>query len=132
MSEQNVGAIVSLTPPQDGSELWEAKQVELVKNLPPGDIAGRKQIDWSFGPVKVSGYLDTNTLEVGLSISVAGISLGNIYGNLKDGVGVKVNLLVAKGEIRFYLKNGNELWVHLEIKIIFDGSYNGDYKIISF
>ncbi|KXJ87350.1 hypothetical protein Micbo1qcDRAFT_208361 [Microdochium bolleyi] len=131
MSEQNVGAIVSLTPPDDGDVFWEAKQVELVKNLPPGDIQGRKSIDWSFGPVKVSGYIDTNTLEVGLTVSVAGISLGNIFGNLKDGVGIKVNLLIAKGEIRFYLKNGNEVWIHLDIKIVFDGHYEGDYKIVT-
>lgn len=62
---------------------------------------------------------------------VAGISLGNLYGQLQDGVGVKVDLLVVKGEIKFYLKNGNELWTYLDISISFDGSYNGDYKIVS-
>ena len=61
-----------------------------------------------------------------------GISLGNIYGSLKDGVGVDVDLFVAKGSIKFYLKNGNELWVNLQLSITFDGSYDGDYKIISF
>ena len=61
-----------------------------------------------------------------------GISLGTIYGNLKDGVGVNVDLWVASGSLRFYLKNGNELWIHLDIKVSFDGSFSGDYKIISF
>lgn len=61
-----------------------------------------------------------------------GIDLGTIHGNLKDGVVLKVNIFVAKGEIRFYLKNGNELWVSLSLKIKFDGSFEGDYKIISF
>jgi hypothetical protein len=61
-----------------------------------------------------------------------GISLGTIYGNLKDGVGVNVDLWVASGSLRFYLKNGNELWIHVDIKISFDGSFSGDYKIISF
>ncbi|KAH8780075.1 hypothetical protein F5883DRAFT_517030 [Diaporthe sp. PMI_573] len=131
MAEQNVGAIVALSPPEKGANIWEAKQVELVRNLPPGDDQGRKSIDWEFGPVKVTGYVDTNTFEVGLTISIAGINVGNIYGNLNDGVGLKVDLLVASGEIRFYLKNGNEVWVHLDVKIVFDGKYEGDYKIIT-
>lgn len=63
---------------------------------------------------------------------MVGINLGNIYGNLKDGVGLKVDLFVVSGEIKFYLKNGNELWVHLDLKVKFDGHYEGDYKILSF
>ncbi|KAK1983800.1 hypothetical protein LZ30DRAFT_465226 [Colletotrichum cereale] len=131
MAEQNVGAVVALSPPQEGDNIWEAKQVELVRNMPPGDVDGRQSIDWSFGPVKVTGYVDTNTFEIGVSISIVGINVGNIYGNLKDGVGLKINLLAAKGEIRFYLKNGNEIWIHLDVKIVFDGHYEGDYKIMS-
>lgn len=82
-------------------------------------------------PSQVTGYIDTNTFEVGLSVSVVGINVGNIYGNLKDGVGVKINLIAASGEIRFYLKNGNEVWVHLDVKVVFDGHYQGDYKILT-
>jgi len=66
-----------------------------------------------------------------VNVSVVGISLGNIYGNLKDGVGLNIDLIAAKGSIKFYLKNGNEVWVHLDIGIVFDGTYQGDYKIIS-
>ncbi|WQF90320.1 hypothetical protein CDEST_15334 [Colletotrichum destructivum] len=131
MTEQNVGAVVALSPPAEGDNIWEAKQVELVRNLPPSNGEGRKAIDWSFGPVKITGYIDTNTFEVGLTISIVGINVGNIFGNLKDGVGLKINLLAATGEIRFYLKNGNEVWVHLDVKIVFDGHYEGDYKIIT-
>ncbi|KXH51527.1 hypothetical protein CNYM01_07679 [Colletotrichum nymphaeae SA-01] len=131
MAEHNVGALVALSPPEEGDNVWEAKQIELHRNLPPGDDYGRHSIDWSFGPIKISGYVDTDTYGVGLTITVTGIVLGNIFGNLKDGVGVKVNLLTTKGEIRIYLKNGNEVWVHLDVKIVFDGSYQGDYKIIT-
>jgi hypothetical protein len=63
---------------------------------------------------------------------VVGINLGTIYGNLKDGVGVKIDIFVAKGSLKFYLKNGNELWIHVDIKVTFDGSFDGDYKIITF
>ena len=82
--------------------------------------------------LQITGYVDTDTYEIGVDISVLGIHLGNIYGNLKDGVGVDVDLLLAKGSIKLYLKNGNELWVNLSLKITFDGSFQGDYKIITF
>lgn len=45
---------------------------------------------------------------------------------------LRVDLFVAKGELKFYLKNKTELWINLSIKIIFDGNYSGDYKIMSF
>lgn len=61
-----------------------------------------------------------------------GISLGTVSGNLKDGIEVKVDLFVVKGALKFYLKNGNELWINVSLKVIIDGEYNGDFKIISF
>ncbi|SPJ81873.1 uncharacterized protein FTOL_09278 [Fusarium torulosum] len=131
-TDQNVGAIISLKPPAKGDNIWEAKQVDIARSLPPGDIQGRQKIEWGFGPIKITGYIDTNTYEIGVSISVAGINVGNIFGNLKDSVGLKVDLFVAKGEIRLYLKHGNEIWVHLDIKITFDGTFSGEFKILSF
>ncbi|KAK3934644.1 hypothetical protein QBC46DRAFT_426506 [Diplogelasinospora grovesii] len=130
-AETNVGAIVNLTQSSEDQTVWEATQTEVLRNLPPGDIKGRKQIAWSFGPVNIVGYVDTDTFEVGVSVTVAGINVGAIYGNLKDGVILKINLLVVKGQIKLYLKNGNEVWINLSLKITFDGSYSGDYKIVT-
>ncbi|KAK1688920.1 hypothetical protein BDP55DRAFT_766316 [Colletotrichum godetiae] len=100
----NVGALVTLCPPclEQGDNLWMAKQIEIHHNLPPGDDYGRRQIDWSFGPVKTVGYVDTNTT-----------------------ITVNINLLSAKGKISVYLRNGQEVWIHLDIKIVFDGHYQG-------
>ncbi|CAH0032817.1 unnamed protein product [Clonostachys rhizophaga] len=131
MAQQTVGAIISLKAPEEGDNIWEAQQVDQVLNLPPGDGQGRVTIDWSFGPVKITGYVDTNTFEIGVSVSILGINIGNIFGNLKDGVGVNIDLFLAKGSIKIYLKNGNEVWVHLDVKVKFDGSFEGDYKIIT-
>lgn len=130
-SEQELalGAVVDLV--QNDAGQYKAVQKSLSVGQPPRDVQGRHSIDWSFGPVKVEGYVDTDSLEIGVLVSVVGISLGNLYGNLKDGVGVDVDLFVASGSIKFYLKNGNEVWVHLDIKIRFDGSFEGDYKIIT-
>ncbi len=80
---------------------------------------------------QVVGYVDTDTFEIGVSVTVVGVNVGNVYGNLKEGIVLKIDLFVVKGEIRFYLKNGNEVWIGLDIKVTFDGSFSGDYKIIS-
>lgn len=48
-----LGAIISLTAPSDGGNVWTATQTEVQHSLPPGDIAGRHEIDWGFGPIKV-------------------------------------------------------------------------------
>lgn len=42
--------------------------------------------------LQLSGYVDTNTFEVGVTDSIAGVNLGNIFGNLKDGIAVRINL----------------------------------------
>jgi hypothetical protein len=60
-----------------------------------------------------------------------GIHIGTFYGNLKNGLGIKFNLFAANGEIRFYLKNGKEVWVHVHVSIIFDGTFDEDVKIIT-
>lgn len=133
-------------------KVWEAKQQEVAPSLSPGDIESRKPIDWSFGPIKVkgqliwpseqclgtdyktlqvTGYVETNTLDAAIEISIAGISLGHIYDNLKDGIGVNVDLFSATGSLKFYLRNGNEVWIQLDVKITFDGSYSGGYKILT-
>ncbi|KAK2594033.1 hypothetical protein QQS21_008252 [Conoideocrella luteorostrata] len=131
MAEQTVGAIISLAAPENGETTWKAEQIEIVRNLPPGDIAGRKSIEWSIGPVKITGYVDTKTFELGVSVSILGINVGNIFGNLKNGVGININLFLASGSIRFYLKNGKEVWVHVDITVKFDGKFEGDYKILT-
>lgn len=55
-----------------------------------------------------------------------------MFGNLHEGVGLDVDLLMADGKIRLYLKGENEVWINLGVSITFDGTYSGDYKIASF
>ena len=64
-------------------------------------------------------------------MSVLGIKLGSFYGNLKDGLVINIDLFLAKGSIKFYLKNGNELWVRVDLDVKFDGSFHQDAKILS-
>jgi len=61
-----------------------------------------------------------------------GIQAGELHGDLRDAVYLHIDYFCAKGKHGFYIKNGNELWTHVDIKITFDGHYSGDYKILSF
>lgn len=63
ITDKQLGAIISLTPPDDGDNIWEAKQVDIARSLPPGDIQGRQSIDWSFGPIKVCEFSPWNNLK---------------------------------------------------------------------
>jgi hypothetical protein len=67
-----------------------------------------------------------------ITVSVLGINLGTISGDLKQGIIIKVDIILASGSLKFYLKNGNQLWVRVDIDVRFDGSFNEDFKIISF
>ena len=136
------GALVNLE--QLGPNHYRANETALpdyIKHPRSG-----KTIDWGFGPLKViactsrsfqtfwpgfqvTGYLDLEKKEIGVNVTVVGISIGNISGSLVNGVTVEVNLLVAKGSLRFYLKDGDDLYVHVNLKIPFDGSYDDDYNI---
>lgn len=77
------------------------------------------------------GYVDISTLEIGVEVDVFGAKILQMFGNLKDGVVGKIDLFLAKGEIKFYLKNGNEVWVHLHLSVTFDGTFEEDVKLVT-
>ncbi|OJJ79505.1 uncharacterized protein ASPGLDRAFT_136626 [Aspergillus glaucus CBS 516.65] len=118
---------VNLTSPDDGDNTWVAYQNRLDGNLSFPEEANA--IDWSYGPITSTGYFDCDTFDFGVDQSVMGIYLGAITGNLKDGVAISIDLFQAKGDIRYYLKNGEEVWIRLNVSIKFDGHFKGDYKL---
>lgn len=66
-----------------------------------------------------------------MEVTILGISIGSFSGDLKNGLVISINLYAAKGEIKLYLKNGNELWLHLDLKIIFGKHWEEDIKILT-
>lgn len=66
-----------------------------------------------------------------MTISVLGITIGSFGGNLKDGLGISVNLIAIKGKIRLYLKNGNEVWINISLKPFIGSGYEFDQKLFT-
>jgi hypothetical protein len=73
----------------------------------------------------------TETWEIGVEIYVLGIRIGNFYGNVGQGLVINVDIFLAKGKIRFYLKDDKEVWVEIRLNVTFDGSYNTDVKLLT-
>ncbi|KAF4992660.1 hypothetical protein FGRMN_7008 [Fusarium graminum] len=109
---------------QTDDDRYKVKQVET-------DSSGGN-IDWSYGPIKNTGNLDLDTLELEITPTYMGIEAGVLKGNIKDGMRLDIDYQKAKGEQRWYLRNGNEVWTHFDIKITFNGSYQDDKKILTF
>jgi len=58
--------------------------------------------------------------------------MGNMSGPLKDGLNMDFNIFQARGFVKFYIRNGEAMWVGMDIKIVYNGHYEGDYKMITF
>ncbi|KAJ9309129.1 hypothetical protein DTO217A2_1498 [Paecilomyces variotii] len=124
-----LGAAVQVTAPNEDDTQWKIEQTEVGKNLyTPYGVA---ELDWALGPTRISGYVDTSTYDIRIDPVFNGIYVGAITGSLKDGMAIQFNLFTTQGITRIYLKNGNEVWINLDQKIRFDGSFQGDYKILT-
>ncbi|KAK9421717.1 hypothetical protein SUNI508_05318 [Seiridium unicorne] len=100
-----IAALINLTAPNDGDTTWTVEQKEVTIDTTIADSEGPTQdISWRFGPFSMEGHLDLNTFEMSS----------------------------AKGSTALYLKNGNEVWIHLDIEIVWNGTYKGDYEIFRF
>jgi hypothetical protein len=74
--------------------------------------------------------LAVRRLQIGVEVHILGIHLGPFYGNLKDGLIINVDLFVMKGQVRFYLRNGNENWVKVALRGV--TNYEKEIKLFSF
>jgi hypothetical protein len=83
---------------------------------------------------KVEGYIDTQKLEIGVVVYVLGVNLGQFYGNLTEGLVIKLNLFIIQGEIKLYLRNGakgKEVWIKVNVNVLGIGLINLDDKVVA-
>ncbi|KAI1198607.1 hypothetical protein F5X97DRAFT_323313 [Nemania serpens] len=126
-SQYQSGAIVHITQTEDGYK------IDQVETLSPPRVGGPKEripFKFDFGPITISGWIDTSSLAVHVEVAVLGISVGTYDFNLNDGLTLSINLIVASGTIRFYGKNGNELWMYYKLTAPFI-NWEDDVKVIS-
>ena len=45
---------------------------------------------------------------------------------------IQVKLTSAHGGLKYYLKNGNEVWTNVDLRVLWDGHFDKDAKILSF
>ncbi|KAI0147439.1 hypothetical protein GGR57DRAFT_476434 [Xylariaceae sp. FL1272] len=120
---------INLSSPRNGDNVWEVEQTD-ARGDEVESSGSMLDFTWSYGPNHIIGSVDRDTLDITIKPLVAGLYLGVITGSLKDGVQIHLNLQILKGIMNFYLKNGNEVWIHLDEKVVFNGSYSNDYKIL--
>jgi hypothetical protein len=87
--------------------------------------------DWSKSFVGVNGKVCLLPPSADVKFKVIGISLGHFDCDLTKDCGISLNAGVAKGKASLFLLNGNELWIDLSAKVLFNGSIHGKYKIIT-
>ena len=72
--------------------------------------------------------MNTTHLGVGIEIQLFGISLGTLYGNLKEGLVIKIDVIAAKGEVKLYLED-NAVWISITLKPLWGSDIDIDQKI---
>ena len=72
--------------------------------------------------------MDPTSFGVALKVRVFGVSFSTLFGNLTKGVGIKVDIVAAKGEVNMYLKE-NALWIHIDLNFIWGNGIHDDIKI---
>ncbi|KAE8395888.1 hypothetical protein BDV23DRAFT_178453 [Aspergillus alliaceus] len=125
-----VGAIVTLSQGKDGN--YDVGQVgEDLLKAPGRDVGDRKPISWDLGPHSGTGWVDTETLDIGVTVSIWGISIGTFYGNMGNlGLKVNVNLTGATGWVMFYSKNRTTAWVRISLDLKAFGDYMDDFQTL--
>jgi len=72
------------------------------------------------GYIQITGYVNPDQLEIGVSVTVFGIGLGTFYGSFTDGIGINVDLFAVSGSVDFYVNtDSKELRVKIDLKVKF-------------
>ncbi|KAH9998189.1 hypothetical protein F4779DRAFT_165915 [Xylariaceae sp. FL0662B] len=124
------GAVLSVHHDSEGQ--YTVNQLEGQPRIPnvgfgPDSII---PIVFHYGPISISGQIDTSTLSIQVSVSVFGINIGSFSGNLKDGVCINVNIIAAKGRVCIQLRNGNEVWLTWDLKPLWGSEIKGEKLIL--
>ena len=80
---------------------------------------------------QLDGTFDLDTLELDVVLTLPGGKTIPIYCNFKKDCRFDVNLWLIKGYVEFYIRYGNQLWLHIDLKIV-SKKVLEDYYILTF
>ncbi|GAD95696.1 conserved hypothetical protein [Paecilomyces variotii No. 5] len=123
-------AIFSVEKSESGT--YQVTQLELENDLPESVNDDRIKIDINIFTIRVAGYLVKSTHEIGVEIYVFTNKLGNFFGNVRDNLVIEGNTYLWRGNIKFYVKNGHELWIEYDIASPYMNKSEGNKQILHF
>ncbi|KAK3175009.1 hypothetical protein OEA41_002255 [Lepraria neglecta] len=103
-------------------------QLQKTCPAPPPDST---PITFGFDKIGFIGWIETDSLTICLDVNAI-FQLTHCYGSLRNSESVECGFdeWLAKGDIKLYIKNEYELWLHLE-GTIFKKSWNKDIHILN-
>jgi hypothetical protein len=113
------------------SHLPEKAQLHYEHDL--GGAGGTcKAFDWSISFVGVSGKVCLTPLpSADVKFKVLGVPVSEFKCDLAKDCCINLDVGLASGNACLFIKNSNELWIELHASVIFNGSIDGKYKILS-
>ncbi|KAK0638071.1 hypothetical protein DIS24_g10186 [Lasiodiplodia hormozganensis] len=129
-SYSTFGAPIQITLQDEG--VYEVTQLDSQSKF--ADLSfneGNYSIDSGVGPVKFGGFIQENSLEIGVDVAIFGLSLGSFNGNIKDGLVIKVNVAAASGEIKLFIQQGNCIMASVDLRILGQTNIDRTVKILT-
>jgi hypothetical protein len=79
--------------------------------------------------VQISGFVDLDNYDVEAEVYVRKYAVGVFKCNLKVKCEININVVLAKGTVRLYLKNKHEVWLLAKLSLPFGKSFSVDKKV---
>ena len=79
---------------------------------------------------QITGYVNTSSYGVGVEAKLFGISLGTFYGDLNKGLGINIDVIAAKGEVKLEL-DANAVWVTATLTPLWGQGINAHDKLFN-
>jgi hypothetical protein len=67
-------------------------------------------------------------------VYVLGVNLGQFYGNLTEGLVIKLNLFIIQGEIKLYLQDGakgKDVWIKVNVNVLGIGPIDLNQMVVA-
>ncbi|CZR70111.1 uncharacterized protein PAC_20012 [Phialocephala subalpina] len=111
---------------------YKVTQESLNKNTSVGNpFKAKTPFNYTSGPISMTGYLHTTTGNFCIRVLLMGIYIGTFGDNECEIFDVDVDIFAATGNLRFDLREGNELWVDWKVELTWGGKFGEEVILVS-